>query len=167
MSQELTSSSTPSKILVPIDFSSSSDAALAMATALAQRFDAELHLLHVVPMLPVINGVDDFPQMRYPLESAFMEESQRRAEQSLAKCIGPIVSLGVRASSMAEIGSDVASNILTTIESQHIDMVVISTHGISGWRPLVFGSIAEKLIRLVRCPLVLLRSAEPLESLPA
>jgi nucleotide-binding universal stress UspA family protein len=46
-------------------------------------------------------------------------------------------------------------------------MVVISTHGISGWRPLVFGSIAEKLIRLVQCPLMLLRTNEPLVSLPA
>jgi nucleotide-binding universal stress UspA family protein len=40
-------------------------------------------------------------------------------------------------------------------------MVVIPTHGISGWRPLVFGSTAEKVIRLVRCPLLLLRSIEP------
>ena len=167
MSKEFVSPSAPTKILLPIDFSPSSDAALAMAAALAQRFGAELHFLHVVPMLPVINGVDDFPQMQYPLESTFMKESQGRAEQSLAKCIGPLLSLRVKASSTAEIGSDVASNILTAIESQHIDMVVISTHGISGWRPLVFGSIAEKIIRLVRCPLVLLRSVEPLENLPA
>jgi nucleotide-binding universal stress UspA family protein len=40
-------------------------------------------------------------------------------------------------------------------------MVVISTHGISGWHPLVFGSIAEKVVKLVRCPLLLLRSAKP------
>jgi nucleotide-binding universal stress UspA family protein len=40
-------------------------------------------------------------------------------------------------------------------------MVVISTHGISGWRPLVFGSIAEKVVKLVECPLLLLRSAKP------
>jgi nucleotide-binding universal stress UspA family protein len=40
-------------------------------------------------------------------------------------------------------------------------MVVISTHGISGWHPLVFGSIAEKVVKLVQCPLLLLRSAKP------
>jgi nucleotide-binding universal stress UspA family protein len=167
MSQDLAVPSTPTKILVPLDFSTSSAAALAMATALAQRFGAELHLLHVVPMLPVINGVDNFPQIQISIETTFMKESQDRAEQSLAKCMGPIVSLGVKASSTAEIGSDVVGSILEAIESQHIDLVVISTHGISGWRPLVFGSIAEKLIRLVQCPLMLLRSSEPLESLPA
>jgi len=42
-----------------------------------------------------------------------------------------------------------------------VDMVVISTHGISGWHPLVFGSIAEKVVKLVQCPLLLLHSANP------
>jgi nucleotide-binding universal stress UspA family protein len=37
-------------------------------------------------------------------------------------------------------------------------MLVISTHGISGWRPLVFGSIAEKVVKLAECPILLLRS---------
>jgi nucleotide-binding universal stress UspA family protein len=167
MSQEFAFPSTPTKILAPLDFSASSGAALAMATALAQRFGAELHLLHVVPTLPPNNAVDGLPQMQTPLEAAFMKESQDRAEQTLAKFMGPLVALGVKASSTAEIGIDVVDSILTAIESQQIDMLVISTHGISGWRPLVFGSIAEKLIRLVQCPLVLLRSTEPLDSRPA
>ena len=145
MSRELAFPSTPTKILVPLDFSTSSSAALAMATALAQRFGAEIHLLHVVPMLPVINGIDDLPQMQTAFETKSLKESRDRAEQSSAKHMGPIVSLGVKASYTAEIGADVVGNILTAIKSQDIDMIVISTHGISGWRPLVFGSIAEKL----------------------
>jgi nucleotide-binding universal stress UspA family protein len=47
------------------------------------------------------------------------------------------------------------------VEREHIDLVVISTHGISGWHPLVFGSIAEKVVKLVQCPLLLLRSVKP------
>jgi len=39
-------------------------------------------------------------------------------------------------------------------------MIVLSTHGISGWRPIVFGSIAEKVVKLVQCPLLLLRSVK-------
>ena len=50
---------------------------------------------------------------------------------------------------------------MEVVERDHIDMVVISTHGISGWRPLVFGSIAEKVVKLVQCPLLLLRSVSP------
>jgi nucleotide-binding universal stress UspA family protein len=50
---------------------------------------------------------------------------------------------------------------MEVVEREHVDMVVISTHGISGWHPLVFGSIAEKVVKLVQCPLLLLRSAKP------
>jgi nucleotide-binding universal stress UspA family protein len=50
---------------------------------------------------------------------------------------------------------------MDVVEREHIDFVVISTHGMSGWHPLVFGSIAEKVIKLVQCPLLLLHSTKP------
>jgi nucleotide-binding universal stress UspA family protein len=53
------------------------------------------------------------------------------------------------------------ASIMIVVEREHVDMVVISTHGVSGWRPIVFGSIAEKAVKLVRCPLLLLRSVSP------
>lgn len=68
---------------------------------------------------------------------------------------------GVKSTSSIEVGNDVAGNIMEVVGRDHIDMVVISTHGISGWRPLVFGSIAEKVIKLVQCPLLLLRLVSP------
>jgi nucleotide-binding universal stress UspA family protein len=46
------------------------------------------------------------------------------------------------------------------LEREHVDMLIISTHGMSGWRSVVFGSIAEKVIRLAECPVLLLRSAK-------
>jgi nucleotide-binding universal stress UspA family protein len=131
MPQELVSSSGPKKVLLPIDFRSSSEAALAMGTALARSFGAELHILHVIPMLPVINGVDDFPQMEPAFEINFMNESRRRAEQSMAKCVGQLVDQGVKASSTTEIDNDVVDIILAAITNQHIALLTISTHGIS------------------------------------
>jgi nucleotide-binding universal stress UspA family protein len=50
---------------------------------------------------------------------------------------------------------------MDVVEREHIDMAVISTHGISGWHQLVFGSIAEKVVKLVQCPLLLRRSPKP------
>ena len=50
---------------------------------------------------------------------------------------------------------------MEVVDREHIDLVVISTHGISGWHPLIFGSIADKIVKLVQCPLLLLRSANP------
>jgi nucleotide-binding universal stress UspA family protein len=165
MSEAAVFRSIPTKILLPIDFSPSSDAALGMATDLAQHFRAELHLLHVVPMLPGVTGADSFPEIPSPVDMTFLQESKDRAGQTLATCVAALVSKGLRASSNVEIGNDVAGNIMMVIESEHIDMVVLSTHGISGWRPLVFGSIAEEVVKLVQCPLLLLRSIQSVAAL--
>ena len=126
--------SIPTKILLPIDFSPSSQAALEMAADLAQHFHAELHLVNVIPLFPVTTLPDFVP------EEAFLK---------------------VKATSTVEVGNDIAGNIMEVVDHEHIDLVVISTHGISGWHPLIFGSIAEKVVKLVQCPLLLLRSAKP------
>jgi len=126
-----------------------------MAADLAQHFHAELYLVNVIPMFPVTTLPDFAP------EDAFMEEARGNAERHLAKCKGALVARGVKSNSSVEVGNDVAGNIMEVVEREHIDMVVISTHGISGWHPLVFGSIAEKVVKLVKCPLLLLHSTDP------
>jgi nucleotide-binding universal stress UspA family protein len=145
----------PTKILLPIDFSPSSQAALEMAADLAQHFHAELHLVNVIPFFPTTTLPDLIP------ETEFIQAARTFAEQHLAKCHAALAARKVKASSSVEVGNDVAGNIMEVVEREHIDMVVISTHGISGWHPLVFGSIAEKVVKLVQCPLLLLRSARP------
>jgi len=67
----------------------------------------------------------------------------------------------VKAGSSVEVANDIAGSIMEVVQREHIDFVVISTHGLSGWHPLVFGSIAEKVIKLAQCPLLLLHSAKP------
>lgn len=144
----------PTRILLPTDFSSSSDIALEMATNLAEHFGAKLFLLNVIPMFPTTSAYDFFP------ETTFLEEARRHADAHLSKRHAALVSKGIAATVVVENGNDVAGNILMVIERESIDLVVISTHGISGWRPFVFGSIAEKVVKLVECPLLLLRSKE-------
>ncbi len=146
--------SIPSKILLPIDFSPSSQAALEMAADLAQHFHAELFLLNVIPMFPTTSLPDMIP------EADFIQQAREYAECHLAQCQAVLVAKGIKASPSVEVGNDIAGNIMEVIERERIDMVIISTHGISGWHPLVFGSIAEKVVKLVECPLLLLRSAK-------
>ena len=147
--------SIPTKILLPIDFSPSSQAALEMAADLAQRFQAELYLVNVIPEFPTTTIPDFIP------EAAFLEQAREFADIHLAKCKAALVTRGVRSTFSVEVGNDVVGNIMEVVERERIDMVVISTHGISGWHPLVFGSIAEKVIKLAQCPLLLLHSAKP------
>jgi nucleotide-binding universal stress UspA family protein len=151
-------STIPTRILVPVDFSPSSRAALESAADLAQHFGAAIHLVHVVPMFPATTLPDFIP------ETKFTEEATKEAERHFAAVIKDLTGKGIKVSSSVEVGDDVASAILETVERQKADMVVISTHGLTGWHPLVFGSIAEKVMKLVACPVLLLRTPKPASS---
>jgi nucleotide-binding universal stress UspA family protein len=155
MSEVYALSSIPTRILLPIDFSPSSEAALEMASDLAKHFQAELYLLNVVPFFPATTMPDFIP------EESFIQDAKSAVERNLAKCQKALAEKGVKSNSSIEVGNDVAGNIMEVVDREHIDMVIISTHGMSGWHPLVFGSIAEKVVKLVQCPLLLLRSPKP------
>lgn len=154
MSKDRAFPSIPTKILLPIDFSPSSDAALEVAADLAGHFKAELYLVNVIPFFPATTFPDFVP------EESFVREARSYAEGHLAKFHAALAARGIKASTTVEVGNDIVGNIMQVIEREHVDLVIISTHGITGWHPLVFGSIAEKVVKLVRCPLLLLRSAK-------
>jgi nucleotide-binding universal stress UspA family protein len=140
------------KILLPIDFSPVSEAALEAATGLAQQFHADIHLVHIIPEVPDFNGSDFFP------ETAVLQERRQTIEQKLGACKEQLTLKGVRTSFSIETGNDIVGNLMLVIKREKADMVVISTHGLSGWRPLILGSIAEKVIKLADCTLLLLQS---------
>ena len=145
----------PTKILVPIDFSSSSHQALDAATEFAEKFRAELYLLYVIPEYSSValpEGVSD---------EAIIEAAKKSAEEHFEVSLGGLKTKGVKASAHVEVGSDVAGTILDAAEREEASLIVISTHGVSGWYPQVFGSIAEKIVKLAAVPVLLLRSAKP------
>ena len=155
MSEHDALGSIPRKILLHIDFSPSSQAALETAVDLALHFHAELFFVNVIPSFSSFTSEYVAPQMQ------FQQEEKARAEQRLVKVRAALTKRDVKASYSVEVADDIAGAIMAVAEREHADLVVISTHGISGWHPLVFGSVAEKVIKLVQCPLLLLRSAKP------
>jgi len=148
-------STIPTKILVPVDFSPSSRAAVESAADLAQHFGAALHLVHVVPMFPATTMPDFIP------ETKFTDEAKKEAERHFAAANADLTGKGIKVSSSVDVGDDVASSIMETVDRESADMVVISSHGLTGWHPLFFGSIAEKVMKLVACPVLLLRTPKP------
>jgi nucleotide-binding universal stress UspA family protein len=84
-------SSIPTKILLPIDFSPSSQAALEMAADLAQHFHAELYLVNVIPFFPTTTFQDFVP------EESFMKKAKARAARHLAKCLAVLAARGIKA----------------------------------------------------------------------
>ncbi len=142
------------KILLPIDFSPSSEAALEAATGLAEQFHAAVHLVHIIPEIPDFNGSDFFPT------TAVLQERRATIEEKLNACKEQLMLNGVSASFSIEEGNDIVGRLMAVIQRENTDMVVISTHGMSGWHPLIFGSIAEQVIKQANCTLLLLQSSE-------
>jgi len=140
-------STIPTRILLPIDFSPSSHIALEQATVLAQHFHAELYLVNIVST------------------ECNVDEAKKEAVERFAVSVAALNAKGIKATSSVELEDDIAGGILDVVERERIDMVVISTHGTTGWHPLVFGSIAEKLIRLVHVPLMLIHTEKPESSI--
>jgi nucleotide-binding universal stress UspA family protein len=146
----------PQRIQVPVDFSASSTAALKVAQDLAQQYGSEILMVHVVPMFPLVAGLE-FPATAYPHED-FLLVTVQQASDRLAAAGALLKEDGFTVRWSVEIGNDVIGNILQVIERDKADMVVLSTHGMTGWRPTVFGSIAEKVIKLAPCAVLLLRT---------
>jgi nucleotide-binding universal stress UspA family protein len=155
---EGTANAVPARILVPIDFSSSSHTALEVAIELADKFHSELFLLNVVPESPAVALPEGIT------EQSLVEAAKKQAEHHLAISKKAIDGKGIKVTTSVEVGYDVAGTILEAIEREKIDQVVISTHGCSGWYPTVFGSIAEKVVKLSPCPVLLLRTPKPKSS---
>ena len=147
------------KILSPIDFSDPSHAALDMAAALASRFEAELLLVHIVPAIPRL------PAPSYAFkEREYEEELHREAERRLVEMAQKLSQKGIKAQSTVGTANDVAMEILRIGEHNGMDLIVIATHGMSGWHKLVFGSVTEKLVRVAQCPVLILRAHKAAEA---
>ena len=145
----------PGKILVPIDFSPSSHQALEAATELAEKLGSSLYLLHVVPEYPGYALPESVSQQ------SIISDGKQKAEEHFEVSLAGLKTKGVKATSHVEVGSDVAGSILDAIDREQADLVVLTTHGHSGWYPQVFGSVAEKLVKLATVPVLLLRSPKP------
>ena len=145
----------PSRLLVPIDFSPSSHQALDAAAELAEKFDAHITLLHVIP--EYANAV--LPES--VSWETLVEAERVAANQRFAVSKAALDAKRIACRIVVEVGSDVASMIIDVAERENVDLLVFTTHGLSGWYPQVFGSIAEKLVKLAQCPVLLLRTPKP------
>ena len=153
------------RILVPVDFSDNAFQAKATAEALGEQFWAELELLHVVEGSPyevyVHKGFDSDVPFYVPIgESPYnasqnvivknlMEEAQRRLEQMAGKK-GKVKSTVRRGRAVDQI--------LEEISSYKPDMLVMCTHGWTGIKHALLGSVTEKVVRLSPVPVLTVRA---------
>lgn len=141
------------KILCPVDFSEHSYKALKAAEELALHFSAELYVMHVVSLVPAVaapTGAMVFDIVGY------QNELEASAKKHLHDAIKTRVSKQLKAKPILVTGVD-ADEIVRCAEEQDVDLVVISTHGRTGFRHLIFGSVAEKIVRYSNRPVLTIR----------
>ena len=138
-------------ILVPADFSPASDAALAWARDLAQQYAARVSLLHVVTD-PRAVGMWT-PEVYVPANAETQERLLREARERLERALPADERSRFAVTIDARLG-DVAENILETARAQHVDLIVMGTHGRHGLAHLLLGSVAERVLRDAPCPVL-------------
>jgi nucleotide-binding universal stress UspA family protein len=146
-------STTFRKILVPIDFSDGSDAAIPYAFALANPFGAEVTLFHAY-IVPATTFPDGTVLAAWPESAAriigAVEEKLTAARRAFA------APDRVRVVSCASEGP-AADEILRMAREGGFDLVVMGTHGRTGLKRALLGSVAENVVRRAPCPVLTVR----------
>jgi universal stress protein A len=150
------------KILCPTDFSQPSYEALKVANELALHFPAELYLVHILAPIPVITAATTPMSAGAPTTSfdvvLYEKELKGSAEKKLEEITDQRLSKELKVRSFLAYGKT-ADEIVRIAEKEKIDLIVISTHGETGFRHLIFGSVAEKVVRHAQCPVLTIRAS--------
>lgn len=145
----------PKIVMSPIDFSQHSQEALNAAVELCRCFGSELLLVHVVPAIPKLPSSGTIFH-----EAEYEDELHKDAENRLEDMVREITGHGGRARSVVGRANDVSMELLRIAEHNNADLIVMATHGMTGWHKLAFGSVTEKLVRLATSPVLVLRARQ-------
>jgi nucleotide-binding universal stress UspA family protein len=135
------------KIVVPYDFSDMAEQALTWAADFQRTTNAPaLHIVHAISSRPV--GATDVPVERLLPDEAEIAELERdmldRARRAEASATAAV---WIRASKVGDIILDAAA-------SEKAELIVMGSHGRTGVKRLILGSVAEHVLRHARCPVV-------------
>lgn len=131
------------KILFPSDFSTTSDAGMALATSLARDARATLLIVHVEEPPAAYGG----GEMYYGIPNPDNAELTKMLQAVVPS--DPSVSYEHRL-----VSGDPASEIVRLAEDEDVDLIVLGTHGRTGLKRLLMGSVAEAVVRRATCPVL-------------
>ncbi|PLX46407.1 MAG: universal stress protein [Deltaproteobacteria bacterium] len=143
------------KILVPTDFSPLSKRALLTALLLARKTGAEIKLLYVVPTYDRISAFN----ISVDSKEEMMERARKWAEKKMVDFLRGEDLSGITLTEEIDYGNE-AQTIIERSDSMGCDLIVIASHGYSGLAKTVFGSVAEKVLKLSNTPVLVVKKDE-------
>jgi nucleotide-binding universal stress UspA family protein len=140
-------------MLVPLDFSPYAEQALKYAIDLAQTLRAHLTLLHVIHLTPLAMG----DMLATSLE-AYLQAVETEAEEQMHAARARVHQVGLRCDTLIVQGVPFQI-IVDTAGDRDVDLIVMGTHGRTGLTHVLMGSVAEKVVRLAPCPVLVTRGS--------
>ena len=132
-------------ILVPLDGSSRAEEALPLAAHLARASEASLILLRVVT------------PPTYPVWPVVLSEPEREAEGYLTPIVSSEQMKGIAVHAQVLMGSPAHRLIMQFAQTQHVDLIVMRSHGATGFTRLILGSEAQQIVRHSLVPVLVMR----------
>ncbi len=142
------------RILCPTDFSKFAFRAADYAVALSRLYEAEVHFLHVIPSALIHPGQYPYVPQAVPLAPEFRERALERLDAFVALSRAD----GARTRFSVAEGAPVGA-ILEAAEADRASLICLGTHGRGGMERLFLGSVAEKVLRKARCPVLTVSEA--------
>jgi len=142
-------------ILCPTDFSEPSYEALKAADELAAHFGAVLHIVNVVPLVPIVEAPIGVESASFNVAS-YQQELESQSNKSLKSLVDQKVTKGVNTVTTVLIGN-ASGEVMRYATDKSMDLIVIATHGLSGWRRFISGSTTEQIVRQASCPVLTIR----------
>ena len=141
------------KVLFPTDLSDAAAEAQLYACALAEQFQAELHVLSVVQDVALMSPDPNIP---WVIPASSLDEVRQNLESALSRVPDERWSEGRDVRRVIRIGAPYVE-IVKYAEEEAIDVIVVGTHGRSGLTHLLLGSTSEKIVRKAPCPVLTVR----------
>jgi nucleotide-binding universal stress UspA family protein len=140
--------------LVPLDFSTYADQALDYAIRLAGTLNARLTLLHVIQPVPMA-GVD----MGVTLPEAYVQKMEEEVQRSMADALARVTAAGLTGERIVLYGVPL-QEIVNVARVRQVDLIVMGTHGRTGLLHVLLGSVAEQVVRLAPCSVLVVRTVD-------
>ena len=134
-------------ILFPVDLSPASPELVPYAKTMAEKFESEIHLLFVARRFQHLSDMYVPEPEIYTFERGILEGAERRLDEF--KDTHFMMSANIKT---AVLSGDPAEEIITYTQTEKVDMIVMGTHGRKGLNKIVFGSVAERVVKLSPVP---------------
>ncbi len=137
------------KILFPVDFTTATDKILPFVKDMVKVFNAKLYIMHVIRSPEEFAGFEMGPAWY----ATFEKELKEGAEKSMRRLVSEQLEDLEDVETNIEIG-DIADTIIGFVNDNDVDMIIIGTHGRKGLEKVMFGSVAEGVIKDAPCPVL-------------